>query len=371
MLMSKNSVSQTDLDIPAALAFESARNWLLHSGIQDPSGGVARYYSIDLQKNLPISSEITGYAASCFAYMHAISGEAADLDAAVRTARFLCRQGWDSAASVFPYEPGSELAYFFDTGIIVRGLLAVWRITQDQEFLTRAQEAALSLALDFLGDGVFHPVISLPDKQPLPYEHRWSRSPGCYQLKAALAWHDLAAETGDEHAGKLYESMLAYALRTHQSLLSVEPDRERLMDRLHAYAYFLEGLLPAAGRDAVRATLAEGLATAAALRRDIAPEFERSDVAAQLLRVRLIAHHLGAVPLDEAEAQDEASHATSFQAPADHPDHRLRRGFFFGSKCGVMLPFSNPVSTVFCMQALELWREHQAGCWSYHLHQLI
>ncbi len=49
----------------------------------------------------------------------------------------------------------------------MRGLLAVWRATGEEEFRTRAQEAALSLAFDFLGDGVFHPVISLPDKQPL------------------------------------------------------------------------------------------------------------------------------------------------------------------------------------------------------------
>ena len=71
------------------------------------------------------------------------------------------------------------------------------------------------------------------------------------------------------------------------------------MDRLHAYCYFLEGLLPVAERGEVRAALASGLARAAALYREIAPVFERSDVAAQLLRVRLIAHHLGAVPLDE------------------------------------------------------------------------
>ena len=36
-----------------------------------------------------------------------------------------------------------------------------------------------------------------------------------------------------------------------------------------------------------------------------------------------------------------------------------------------MLPFSNPVSTAFCLQALALWDDHQAGRWSFELPQLI
>lgn len=165
--------------------------------------------------------------------------------------------------------------------------------------------------------------------------------------------------------------MLAYSLATHESFLTAEPNREKLMDRLHAYCYFLEGLLAAAERGKVRAALASGLARAAALHREIAPVFERSDVPAQLLRVRLIAHHLGAVALDQKAACEEASRAALFQAAGDHPDLRLRGGFFFGSKGGELLSFSNPVSTAFGMQALELWRQHQEGRWSFDLRQLI
>jgi uncharacterized protein YyaL (SSP411 family) len=140
---------------------------------------VARYYRSDTGHNLAVSNEITGYAASALTYLHSATGNAAFRGAAVRAARFLSGQAWDAAASTFPFEPGSDRAYFFDTGIIVRGLLAVWRDTGDGEFLARAREAALSLAFDFLGEGIYHPVIALPDKQPLPPEHRWSRGPGC------------------------------------------------------------------------------------------------------------------------------------------------------------------------------------------------
>ena len=70
-------------------------------------------------------------------------------------------------------------------------------------------------------------------------------------------------------------------------------------------------------------------------------------------------------------AREEAVHARSFQAGPGEPDLRLRGGFFFGSKKGALLPFSNPVSTAFCLQALELWQQHEADRWCFDLTQLI
>ena len=352
---------------------EPAACWLLHSGIQEPTGGVARYYRSDSGANLPVSSEITGYAISAFAYLHNLTGNPAYLDAALRAARYLTTEVWDG--STFPFEPGSDRAYFFDIGIIVRGLLAASRLPGGEEFAESARQAALSLAFDFMGDdALFHPIISLPEKQPLAHEKRWSRSPGCYQLKSALAWHDIAralSKEDAEHAEKLYETVLAYSLATHDTFLSSETDREKQMDRLHAYSYFLEAILPVADRPIVREALSTGIARAAALYREIAPTFERADVAAQILRVRLIAHHRDALPLDALAASEEAARAASFQAAPDHPDPRLRGGFYFGAKHGEMLPFSNPVSTAFCLQALQLWQQHQSGRWNFNLQQLI
>ena len=337
--------------------------WFLHSGIQEPDGGVARFYRSDSATNAAVSTEITGYAASALAYLHSRTGKQEYLDAAVRAARYLTDHAWDAAASTFPFEPGSDRAYFFDIGIIVRGLLAVWRATGEEEFRTRAQEATLSLAFDFLGDGSFHPVISLPDKQPLPEEPRWSRKPGCYQLKSALAWREI----GDPHARQMFDASVAIAVAGHEKFLEDEKDREKVMDRLHAYSYFLEALLFTEDN---REALASGIEHAGRLLREIAPSFERSDVNAQLLRVRLVAHHLGRVPLDENAAREEASHVASFQA-LDATDVRLRGGFWFGRKGAQMLPFSNPVSTAFCLQALVLWDDHQSGRWSFELPQLI
>lgn len=345
---------------------ERAGRWFLESGIQRADGGVARYYRSDLQANAPVSNEITGYAVSALVYLYERTEQVAYRNAALRAARFLTRTAWDDASATFPFEPGSKLGYFFDTGIIVRGLLAAYRISGEEEFRERAHQAALSLAFDFLGDGVFHPVIELPEKQPLQHEPRWSRRPGCYQLKSALAWYDL----GDEQAARLFEAVLAYSLGTHDSFLEAETDQEKVMDRLHAYCYFLEALLAVSDRPEVREALVQGVTRVGRLLCQTAPLFERSDVYAQLLRVRLIAHHQGAIDLDVPAAKDEARRVAAFQA-MDEQDCRLAGGFWFGSKRGQMLPYSNPVSTAFAMQALALWQDHQKGQWSFTLGELI
>jgi hypothetical protein len=213
-------------------------------------------------------------------------------------------------------------------------------------------------------DGSFHPVLSLPDKRPLePDAGRWSRSPGCYQLKAAMAWWDLLEATADTQFREPYERVLQYSLGVCGGFLPGHPERPKVMDRLHAFLYFLEGLLPAAHEPRCAAAMRDGIPRAAHYLREIAPEFERSDVYAQLLRMRLYADRVGALPLDVAAAQFEAEKLAQFQSTGG--------GFYFGRKAGAWLPYVNPVSSAFALQALELWDECRTGKPRVFRHLLI
>ena len=342
---------------------DQAGKWFLRSGIQEPHGGVARYYRSDVGANARISTEITGYAASTLVWLHRATGEEEYLAAARRAGLFLVRQAWDPAAATLPFEYAvdGELprAFFFDLGIIVRGLVALFEATGEREFLASAQACAASMARDFAAGGEFHPIVTLPDKQPVPREARWSRHPGCYQLKSALGWYELYRQTGQADYQAGFEQVLAYALATQAAFLPGETQPERVMDRLHAYCYFLEGLLPCAGRAECAAALAEGLGRVTRGCEELGPVFERSDVLAQTLRLRLLAARLGALPLEEARAAREAARVRSYQF--EHPDPRIGGGFGFGRKGAELLPYVNPVSTAFALQALEMWRQHQAG----------
>ena len=65
--------------------------WLIDSGIQEPNGGVARYYLADSGQNRAVSTEITGYAVSALTYLHSLTKDERYRDAAVRSASFLTR----------------------------------------------------------------------------------------------------------------------------------------------------------------------------------------------------------------------------------------------------------------------------------------
>lgn len=345
--------------------------WYLHSGIQQSDGGVARYYLVETGCALRASTEITGYAASAFVYLYSVTHNTRYLDRAVSAARFLTR-AWDRASQTMPFEIApAAFSYFFDCGITVRGLLSVWRATGEQEFLDVAVATGESMARDFASPaGDFHPILALPDKTPIPRDPlRWSRTATCYQLKAAMAWLDLFEATGDARFIEPYERVLEASLRTYTDFLPGHAERLRVMDRLHAFCYFLEGLLPRADQDRCIDALGDGIARAAWHLRDVSPDFERSDVYAQLLRVRLYADWLGAVPLDRPAAALEAAELAAFQAVDS--DIHIDGGYWFGRKNAVPLPFMNPVSTAFAGQALELWENSRANGAQAHRHLLI
>jgi hypothetical protein len=227
------------------------------------------------------------------------------------------------------------------------------------------------MAADFAcEDGSLHPAISLPGKDPAPRDAlRWSAAPGCYQLKAAMAWWDLAEATGEERFREPYQRALDRSLRSWNAFLPGHSDRLKVMDRLHAFLYFLEGLLPRANETRCAAALAEGIRRTSQFLREIAPRFERADVYAQLLRIRLYADWAGAAPLDREAAQAEADKLADFQAASSDP--RIDGGYYFGRKAGEWLPYVNPVSTAFALQALGLWERCRSGGAQPHRHLLI
>ncbi len=335
---------------------------------------MARYYRSDQDTHHAVSTEITGYAASTLAYLHERTGRPEYREAACRAGRFLTRVAWSPALGTFPFEMAANgdrptPAYFFDIGIILRGLLALWRLTGDAEFLEAARRGGEALASDFARSGDIPPILALPGKEPMAYGDTWSRRPGCYQLKSAMAWRELSEACGEPSFRRHYEDALTGALATHESFLPGAGSPETVMDRLHAYCYFLEGLCPAAERPECAHALADGTRRAASLLGEIAPRFVRSDVYAQLLRIRLIADRLGAVPLDLDAASGEAAALPDFQASSD--SSRVDGGFLFGRKEGADLPYINPASTAFAIQALEMWRQHQAGTLEPGFRQLI
>jgi hypothetical protein len=347
-----------------------AGQWFLHSGIQEPSGGFSRFYRSEIQKNLAVSTEISAYAATALVFLYRTTGEREYLDAARRTTDFLLDQAWDAELQVFPYEHPSptadsrHLSYFFDSGIIIRALIAVWRETHEDRLIEVSTAAAHGMSAFWTGRD-YHAILTLPDKKPLPRTAQWSTAPGCYQTKSALAWWELSEITGDAKLRQDYLDLIESGMHTYRGFLAGANERLKIMDRLHAYSYFLEALSPLLDRADCVQTYRNVLNEAARYLRELAPEFARSDVYAQVLRARVRASQ--AIPLDVDAAREEASALIRFQvgfladSQMESQDPRQDGGFLFGSRAGVLSPHVNPVSTTFAIQALEMWRGFEAG----------
>jgi hypothetical protein len=331
-------------------ALTPAGEWLIKSGIQSSNGGVARYYRSDIEQNLPISTEITGYAVSGFVYLFEKTGRSEYAERAHLGASFLADQAWNAELKTFPFEfPELSPTYFFDCGIIVRGLLAAWRMSGEQRYLDAANAGGQAMLRDFDSGTDFHPILELPSKKPAPRDARWSRSSACYQMKSAMAWRELADVTENGAFRAAFDRHLRFSLQEQKTFLPGSMDEEKVMDRLHAFCYYLEALV-SYGHD-----VRDGVERVAGYLRAIRSRFVRSDVYAQLLRVRI----LSGVGLESAP--EEIVELEGLQAPWNHPDPRIAGGFYFGRKGDGFLPYVNPVSTVFAMQALAMWREYQAG----------
>lgn len=340
--------------------------WLAHSGIQSESGGVSRYYAADTGHHREISTEITAYSIQAYLGLP-LPGEPGLLSHALRAGQFLCYDTGNAQLGLFPFEvarsgfPPSDRVYFFDCGIIIRALLALWNTTMDPFYLERAEQcgAALMGRMSRV-DGSFFPLLDMSSGVPSSGSGTWSIEPDIYQLKVAMAFLVLAEATSSTMFSKLADNLLNWSLRQHEMFLPGPGEPARVADRLHAYCYFLEGLLPFLERRFECAQILHaGINRVEKLILETRRALERSDVMAQLLRLRLLADYIGVVELDQSAASWEADSIPAFQLFT--ADKQTNGAFSFGRRDGKLTPHANPASTIFCLQALRMWRDYQNG----------
>ncbi len=340
--------------------------WLIRSGIQDESGGVARYYRADVREYKSISTEITGYFISGLLRLHWPKGEPPP-GPARRAGHFLIEHAFDPASGLVFFErgdsadPRASLAYFFDCGIIIRGLLDLWKATSDRAYLDCAEKCGLAMSTKMsMVDGSFFPLYDVSVNHPHSGSGTWSLEPGVYQLKVGLAFLELAEATGLGQFKSCMESMLKWSLRRQESFLPGDNDALRVMDRAHAYCYFLEGLLPEAALDRdCNQALQFGILRVENLLEEIGKEFQRCDVIAQLLRLRIYADLFGVMELSRGRADQEANAIIEYQMQSIDP--KIDGGFAFAKRDGEIVPHINPVTTIFAVQALKMWGQAEEG----------
>ena len=347
-------------------SYRAGLTWLAHSGIQAESGGLFRYYRGDLSEYKNISTEITAYGIQAYLQLP-LPGQPGLLSNALRAGQFLCYDATDPQTGLLPFEASPDgsrpcrLAYFFDCAITMRGLLALWNATGDPMYLERTERCGATLMGTMSRvDGSFFPMLDLDSGVPFVGADSWSLQPGVHHLKAGLAFWELAEVTSSGLFSKTAETLLQWCLHQHEMFLPGDSDSARVADRLHAYCYFLEGLLPfLEKRFETVLVLQGGITRVEKLLAETRPALERCDTIAQLLRLRLLSDYIGVVELDIPAAAREAESLLTFQLQTD--DRRANGGFSFGRRNGQLLCHASPVSTIFALQALRIWNQYQKG----------
>ena len=179
--------------------------WLNSSGIQDESGGVSRYYRHQTAQPIepqPISTAVTGYFIRALLWADRFSGDEPS-ERARLAGRFLLEQSFDLSREVFPFEhpmgagPPASLAYFFDCGMTIRGLLQLAKATEDPSYIECAERCGLVLSTRMATvDGGFFALFDIDNDRSFTDSGSWSVQAEVHQLKVGLAFLELFEATG-------------------------------------------------------------------------------------------------------------------------------------------------------------------------------
>ena len=306
--------------------FYDTIRWLLYSGIRITSGpdkgAVYGWKNLSRNSNLSsytypfIYSEITGYAVTFFSWIYSELKTEESLEAAKLSAGWLIRNMDLSSSSsllVAGHVKGdnfkdkgnlSNQIYAFDNGMIIIGLLNLYKITKDSTVLSAAENMTKSLLRYFFNESSSEVITAaLLDNnfETVSYgKGKWSTVPGAYHSKLALALLPLYHITNNDLYNRITESLCNFAttFQKPDGRFTTNPGSEDVTF-LHPHLYACEGLIYAGITQHNTQHLMSGLKGLAWAVRQIKAngglprstyeqDIEQSDCMAQLLRLLIL-----------------------------------------------------------------------------------
>jgi len=245
--------------------------WLLYSGIRIKTGSnqgamygwkdrskTSQSHSFSSQSSYPfIYSEITGYAITCFSWLYSEFGYIDALSAAKDSANWVLKNkhnsshllvaGYQTSHNFYQKGNMSNQIYAFDNGMIMIGLLNLYKITRDAILLSAAKQVTNALIERFF-DGSKNITYAVLDKSFRPTNYgsgKWSTVPGAYHSKLCLGLLELSRLTNDNFYIEISDSLCNFAQTMQKSdghFITSNADSENITF-LHPHLYACEGLI--------------------------------------------------------------------------------------------------------------------------------
>lgn len=359
-------------------------NWLLYSDIRIKDGqnrGALFGWKNLNPKSFPfIYSEITGYAVTSFSWIYSYLGNALAMQAARESAEWIQRNMKSDLIVARPpvlgIEPNdlSDLFYSFDNGMIVIGLVNLYKITNDVSNLVLAEKITQALIGRFF-DGEKLTARLDNSYNPMTKENtngvvKWSTISGAYHAKLSLALLELSRLTNNSTYSKVSNSICDYAvkLQSSEGQFITNPGSDIVF--LHPHLYACEGLIYSGimqsneehHRVGLRgilwaieqAELSKGGGLYSKTARDAV---EQSDCTAQLLRL-LILCRSNLVKFINSSKLDNVTHRLHTRLLDFYITNGNDRG---AMRYQLSLESACSWCTMFSMQALHLWKIRNSG----------
>jgi hypothetical protein len=372
-----------------------AARWLVQSGVQiagdNPAheGGFVCWYEQDTHTMPFVYSEITGMLTTMMCSLYQQSHDVQYLNCAIRAGDWLVRTAHSPTGGfrcLYPLRPSrfdykASRIYAFDCGVILNGLVELYRATRNPKFLAASLNVGDWLVREAQkSNGAFRSVYDIEKNAFIESDQEWSQCSGSYHTKIAGGLANLYDVTRRE-------AYLRAAIRSGEYALGFQQPDGRFVSfpsgvgtHSHPHAYSAEGLW-VLGRYLKREDFLLASAQAASwLLRWQAPDgvspryvysdvpvyAERVDVLAQTLRLAAI--HLGENRLPgglRSKLPGLVAAMTRHQVESEDP--RLNGAFYFGqSSRGEFLPHANVWVTAFAAQGLRLFEQLSQGAIELH-----
>ena len=231
--------------------------WILKSGIQSNSiknkGGYYAWINSRTKNYSYIYSEITGYLITYNCFIYSQIKNRTNLRAAELAADWLINKSQKPFGGFKCFElvdknlsivDKSNFSYSFDNGVILNGLINLYKIKKKKKYLNSAIKCADWIIKCSNSDGLVKPLYDFKNKTFIENQKSWSMLSGAYHAKIAIGLFNIYSILKRKKYLKLAKKIINQSIKI-QFRNGMFPST-KFHTNLHPHCYSAEGIWVAA-----------------------------------------------------------------------------------------------------------------------------
>lgn len=365
---------------------ELAKEWLLNSGIQNVgkekeiNGGFNSWFNLSEKKYQYIYSEVTGYGISTLIYLNKLNLNKNFIERSKLSADWLIKFAMHESGGIktrYYYDKNDEqkefsfddgLLFTFDSGMVLYGLIMLYKETKEEKYLNAATKIADFLIKCIKKDGFFYAAYNPKRDDYVDDEKKWSFQSGSFHSKIALGLLELHEITGEKSYKISSIDICNSAMKVQEKNGRFITSRENNSTHFHPHLYSAEGMMYV-GMKLEKRKFLESAAAACKWTLESQNENggipcmfvdgkfnknERTDVLSQTLRLSTIL--LKMKILNDENIKEKLDKLMKRVVNLQNTDNEQAGGFFFGwDENGNEINHLNSWCTMFSIQALNMY----------------